>query len=294
MHPYYPEGNECSTPTPEELQKSLGTDRILCARCIKCDEYQNLHVDLGGIKGIIPREETALGLAEGRTKPIAVLSRVGKTVSFQMLGFDSEGNAILSRRAAQAEARSFFFSALHPGDIIPAKVLNPTDLGVFCDIGCGFTALMRIDRCCVSRLRSTDELYYPGQDIFAAIWNIDDDLGRIELTGRELLGTWEENAAHFRPGQTVTGTVRSIMPYGIFVELLPNLSGLTEPKAGISPGDRVSVYIRSILPHRHKLKLSILEVLPKEIRPGNFCFMLQSGNLRSWEYYPGSKCITVF
>ena len=41
-----------------------------------------------------------------------------------------------------------------------------------------------------------------------------------------MLGTWAENAALFSPGQTVTGVVRSVEDYGIFVELTPNLAGL--------------------------------------------------------------------
>ena len=75
---------------------------------------------------------------------------------------------------------------------------------------------MRLDRCCISRLQSAGELFQPGQAIPAAVLSADDTLGQITLTGRELLGTWEENAGNFRQGQAVTGTVRSVMPYGIF------------------------------------------------------------------------------
>lgn len=294
MHPYRPEGSYDEVPSPELLRKYAGTDMIFQAPCIKCDEFHNLHVDLGNLKGIIPRDETALGLVEGRTKEIAIVSRVGKPVCFQVQSFDRRGTAILSRKAAQSEAKNYFFSVLQPGDIIPARVQNTSPMGVFCDIGCGFTALMRISRCCVSRLKDTSALFCPGQEVFAAVYRIDDDLGHIELTGRELLGTWEENASLFRPGQTVTGTVRSIMSYGMFIELTPNLSGLAEPKESISPGDRVSVYIRSIQPQRHKIKLSLLEVLPPALEPPQLQYYIQTGKLKRWEYYPGSKAVTVF
>ncbi len=46
---------------------------------------------------------------------------------------------------------------------------------------------------------------------------------------RELLGTWQENAARFRAGQTVTGVVRTVTDYGAFIALTPNLCGLAEP-----------------------------------------------------------------
>ena len=294
MHPYRPEGSFTEVPSPELLRKYAGTDKVFQAACTKCDEHLNLHVDLGNLKGIIPRDETTLGLTEGRVKEIAIVSRVGKPVCFQVLSFDRRGTVILSRKAAQAEAKNYFFSVLHPGDIISARVQNTSPLGVFCDIGCGFTALMRISRCCVSRLKDASALFHPGQELLTAVYQIDDDRGHIELTGRELLGTWEENASLFRPGQTVTGTVRSIMPYGMFIELTPNLSGLAEPKEGLSPGDRVSVYIRSIQPQQHKIKLSLLEVLPPAVVPPRLQYFIESGSLKQWEYYPGSKAITVF
>lgn len=293
MQPFSPEGLNLTQPTPEILRRSIGTGEIFQAPCCKCDEFHNLHIDLGEIKGVIPREEAALGISEGKTKEIAILSRVGKWVSFQVLAFDHRGNAILSRRAAQAEAKSYFLCALRPGDIIPAVVQNPTDFGVFCDIGCGFTALMRIDRCCVSRLESTKEHFRAGQLIYAAVLGADDAAGQIHLTGRELLGTWEENARLYRPGQTVTGTVRSIMPFGSFIELTPNLSGLAEPGGDLRVGDPVSVYIRSIQEEKHKIKLTVIEKLPQPI-PSEPNYLLTQGHLEKWEYYPGSTAVTYF
>lgn len=294
MLPFSPEGLYNPPPTVEDLHRGLQTGEIFRAMCVKCDERHTLHVDLGPVRGIIPREESVLGLAEGKVREISILSRVGKPVSFQVLDFAADGTAVLSRRAAQLEARNYFLNTLRPGDVIPAMVQTPADFGVFCDIGCGFTAMMRIDRCCVSRLQSTRELYRPGQRIPAAILSIDDQEGFVNLTGRELLGTWAENASAFRAGQTVTGTVRSVMPYGAFVELRPNLSGLAEPYPELTAGDRVSVYIRGILPHKHKIKLNILEVLPPTPAPELPEFFIREGHLDRWEYYPGSSAVTYF
>lgn len=294
MQPYRPEGLYASPPGPEALRRGTGTGEIFQAMCVKCDEFHNLHVDLGSLHGLIPREEAALGISEGRTKEFAILSRVGKPVSFQVLAFDRSGTAILSRRAAQAEAQSYFLCALRPGDVIPAVVQNPADFGVFCDIGCGFPALMRIDRCCVSRLQTAAAHFYAGQNIYAAVLSADDATGQIQLTGRELLGTWAENASQFRPGQTVTGIVRSVMNYGVFIELLPNLSGLSEPDSRVSIGDTVSVYIRSIQEHTHKIKLNILDVLPPASTMPELDYFITAGHLNHWEYYPGSSCATYF
>jgi small subunit ribosomal protein S1 len=82
---------------------------------------------------------------------------------------------------------------------------------------------------------------------------------------KELLGTWEQNAARFEAGQTVTGRVRSIESYGIFVELTPNLAGLAELRDGNERellsrvGQSAAVYIKSIVPERMKIKLAIID-----------------------------------
>lgn len=293
MLPYRPEGLNTPSPGIDKLQRSVGTGDIYEALCIKCDEHHNLHVDLGAVQGIIPYQEAALGLAEGRTKEYALLSRVGKPVCFQVMECSPDGTAVLSRRAAQMEAKDYILSTLQTGDIIEAVVQNAADFGVFCDIGCGFPALMRIDRCCISRLQKTGDLYRTGQRLHLAVLDINDKLGQILLTGRELLGSWEENAALFTQGQTVPGIVRSAMPYGLFVELTPNLSGLAEPVDGISPGDPVSVYIRSILPGKHKIKLNIIEKIPEMPTQSMPRFIYQN-HIQKWEYYPGSKAFTVF
>lgn len=262
MPTYRPEGLQNQPiPTPEVLRRAGGSREIFQAMCIKCDEFHNLVVDLGCLRGLIPREETALGIADGSAREIAILSRVGKPVCFQVLGFTSDGTVLLTRRGAQAEALDYFFTHLQPGDILPAVVQNPASFGTFCDIGCGVTALMSIERCSVSRITHCNQRFSPGQKIYVSILSLDREAQRINLTHRELLGTWAENAAGFRAGQAVTGIVRSIKPYGVFIELTPNLSGLAEPDDSLTPGQLVSVYIRSILPDKQKMKLTVLEKL---------------------------------
>lgn len=293
MHPYRPECTYVAPPEPGALESAMHSGQILQAMCTKCDEHHNLHLNLGQCTGIIPRSETAMGIDRGHTREIAILSRVGKAVSFQVLGKDSAGRYILSRRTAQLEAKDYFFSALRPGDILQVRVQSAGSAGAFCDMGCGFTALMPIGRCCISRLASAADLHQSGALICAALWDAADETGRILLSGRETLGTWEENAQNFRQGQTVTAVARSVMPYGIFVELTPNLSGLAEPMEGIKSGDAVSVYIRAILPAKHKIKLNILEKLPEAL-PKELEYFITSGHLGRWEYYPGSKAVTCF
>ncbi len=94
----------------------------------------------------------------------------------------------------------------------------------------------------------------------------DPETGRITLTHRELLGTWEENAAAFGASRTVSGIVRGVEEYGVFVELAPNLAGLAEPKEGVGEGDPCAVYIKSIIPEKMKIKLVLVDAGVGEVR----------------------------
>ena len=120
-----------------------------------------------------------------------------------------------------------------------------------------------------------------------------DDKGRICLSHKELLGTWEENIENFAVGQTVVGIIRGIESYGIFIELAPNLSGLAEAAEGYYPGDFVTVYIKNILPSSMKIKLVIIDkALPMEFKTK---YYITSGRLNYWEYSPvGCKSKRIF
>lgn len=128
------------------------------------------------------------------------------------------------------------------------------------------------------------------------IRELDRKTGRISLTHKELLGTWAENAARFRAGQTVPGIVRSIRDYGIFIELAPNLSGLAEPDDTLRPGDTVSVYLKSIVPERRKIKLAVIERLGTlRLPPQPLPYTKTEGHLDEWQYSPDTpRHHTVF
>lgn len=300
MQRYLPEGiliesaeNRKLISRPGGLSEAMEDGLILEARAILCDSRHNLIVDLGERRGIIPRTEGALGIAEGATRDIAVISRVGKPVCFKVTGFgpgeDGRQYVELSRRAAQQECQNRYLSALVPGEIIPARVTHLEAFGSFVDIGCGIVSLIPIDTISVSRIAHPADRFYPGQDIFAVVRGRD-PLGRITLSHKELLGSWEENAESFSPGETVAGIVRSVENYGIFVELSPNLAGLAEPKPGVRPGQLASVYIKSLIPEKMKVKLIIVDAFDAPCQPPvPPDYRLTQGRLRSWRYSPAQS-----
>ena len=103
MQSYAPESLKTTIPKREDIYAAVQDGSILEAPAIRCDAQHNLMIHLDGLIGIMPREECALGIDTGQTREIAILSRVGKPVCFQVQRI--EGNiAYLSRRAAQQEA----------------------------------------------------------------------------------------------------------------------------------------------------------------------------------------------
>ncbi|MGN1480560.1 S1 RNA-binding domain-containing protein [Porcipelethomonas sp.] len=295
MKNYLPEG--CLINTSENirltgssagLHEAMASGKILEWRASMCDSGHNLIVDLPTMKGIIPRIEGAIGIEDGTTKDIALISKVNKPVCFKVISISTDSNgketAVLSRRAVQEECRSRYIDCLSAGDIIPARVTHLEQFGCFVDIGSGIPSLIPIDAVSVSRISHPADRFYPGQDIKVIIKSIDKD--RIWLSHKELLGTWQENANMFSAGETVSGIVRSIEDYGIFIELAPNLAGLAEPREGARVGQHASVYIKAIIPEKMKVKLIVVDIFDAEYKPSPLKYFVQSNHISHWRYPP--------
>lgn len=293
MNDFYPEGwskkeNRARRLTSADLAEAKVLGTVLEGTVIMCDAGHNLIVDLGCMRGIIPREEGAIGIAVGTTRDIALISRVGKSICFTVteITTDNYGKpyAVLSRKNAQEKCKEQILATKKNGDIINAKVTHLENFGAFCDIGCGNIALLPINSISVSRISHPSDRFFIGEEIKAVIKTVADD-GKITLSHKELLGTWEENARLYSVGQTVTGVVRSVEDYGIFVEIAPNLAGLAEPKENVKIGQQASVYIKSIINDKMKIKLIIIDSFQNSYSP-KIEYFYNGDNITEWEYSP--------
>jgi len=285
--------------TEEGLREAMENGTILEAHAAVCDSSHNLIVDLPCATGIIPRSEGAVGISEGLTRDIAVISRVNKTVCFKVIELKKDENgkmtALLSRCAAQKECVRNYIQKLVPGDIIPARITHLEQFGCFVDIGCGIPSLIPIDSISVSRISHPSDRLKVGQYIKAVVKSNENN--RICLSHKELLGTWEENASMFSAGETVAGIVRSVEDYGIFVELAPNLAGLAEVRDNIKAGQNVSVFIKAVIPEKMKIKLVIVDVCEDEPELREPVYFINEGHISSWTYSSPAtdkKILSVF
>lgn len=303
MKRYLPEGELISTHENREytsslagLERAMSEGKILEGMAVTCDSNLNITVDLYGIKGIIPKSEALY--SENGFKDIAVITRVGKAVAFKVIGIDTDGSgkpcAVLSRRLAQLECMQNYIMQLVPGDVIDARVTHLEQFGAFVDVGCGIVSLLCIDCISVSRISHPRDRFSVGESIKAVVKSIDYETGRLYITHKELLGTWKENAEKFHIGQTVSGKVRSVEDYGVFIELTPNLAGLGELREGVSVGDTVAVYIKNIIPERMKIKLVIIDVGNGAEAPRGFDYRLaDKTHIDRWVYSPEESQKTV-
>ncbi len=281
------------------LERAMEKGITMESTALLCDGDMNLHVDLRGVTGIIPKNEVCLCREGEDVKDIAVITRVGKPVCFKVTSIEEKCGKItayLSRREAQIECKRNYIDDLIPGDIITSRVTHLEPFGAFVDIGCGIVSLLSVDCISVSRFSHPKDRLFCGMVINTVVKFIDYERDRIFVSMRELLGTWAENAANFTPGQTVAGIIRSVESYGVFIELAPNLAGLAELRDDIPflrdadvTGRMAAVYIKSIIPERMKIKLVLVDSYKGDLGTPTLDYFIDCNkitHLDSWRYSP--------
>lgn len=265
MQPFTPEGWNYDT---KELNKNtiynvIENQEILQAKVESCDENYNLHINLGnGINGIMPRGEIEAinATEEGYPRESLCTGKVNKFVQFKVKEVQENGNVIVSRKEVQQDALNWIKSDLQVGQKISGIVKNIKPYGVFIEIGGGVVGLAHIEDLSVARIKSPAERVKIGQKLDIVVKSVDRDEGKVILSYKELLGTWEENVQNFQEKTQVKGIVRETEKNknGIFIELTPNLVGMAEYIDGLEYGQTVDVYIKKIIPEKKKIKLVVV------------------------------------
>ena len=229
---FFPEGWKS-----EEIED---TKDILQGIVKNCDKDYNLHVELkNGMHGIIPRQEIeAINVDEkGYPKENLCIGKVHKYVQFKLKEKDGD-KLIFSRKDVQQEVLNSVKTDLKVGDNIKGIVKNITPYGAFIDIGGGVVGLAYIEDLSVARIKTPYERLKIGQNVNIVVKSINRETGKISLSYKDTLGTWEENAKKFSVGMNTKGIIRETEKNknGIFIELTPNLVGMAEYKEGLKYG----------------------------------------------------------
>lgn len=239
------------------------TNEVLQGLVNKCDDNYNLYISLKyGITAIMPRQEIEyINLNEkGLPKTNLCTGKVHKFVQFKIKETKDENHIIVSRKEVQQEALHWVKSQLEIGTKLIGIVKNIKPYGAFIEIGGGIVGLAHIEDLSIARIKTPFERLKIGQKVQVVVKSIDRETGKVMLSYKETLGSWEENAKKFTPGTRTKGIIRETEKNknGIFIELTPNLVGMAEYQEGLEYGQTVDVYIKKIDNQKRKIKLLIV------------------------------------
>ena len=292
---YYPEGilfeteeNRAYISQLSGLMEACRTRTVIEQKPVMSTSAHELVFSFGNVTAVMEKEECEYAPPGQRVKDIAVISRVNKPTCFIVTDIAPGGGKPkirISRREAQMTFLNYARKTFRAGDVLPARVTHLEPFGAFVDVGCGVVSMIPTESISVSRISHPGDRFERGQSILVALKRIDTESGRFFITHKELLGTWEQNAARFSAGQTVMGVIRSVEGYGVFVELTPNLVGLCEYRGDASVNQLAAVYIKSIIPEKMKIKLSIVELFEKKAAPAGLDYYVFD-HLDYWRYTP--------
>ena len=228
-------------------------------------------VDLGGIDGLLHITD----MAWRRIKHPSEVVEVGQELKVKVLKFDRERNRVsLVLKQLGTDPWQDVLNNYPKGTNVKARVTNLTDYGCFAEIADGIEGLVH-----VSEMDHTNKNIHPskvvqiGDEIMVQILDIDEDRRRISLGIKQTMpNPWEEFDKNHQKGDKVSGTIKSITDFGIFIGLeggidgLVHLSDLSWTESGeeairnYNKGDTVEAVILSVDAEANRISLGIKQL----------------------------------
>ncbi|HGP7164730.1 TPA: 30S ribosomal protein S1 [Neisseria meningitidis] len=245
-------------------------------------------VDLGGIDGLLHITD----LAWRRVKHPSEVLEVGQEVEAKVLKFDQEKQRVsLGMKQLGEDPWSGLTRRYPQGTRLFGKVSNLTDYGAFVEIEQGIEGLVH-----VSEMDWTNKNVHPskvvqlGDEVEVMILEIDEGRRRISLGMKQCQANpWEEFAANHNKGDKISGAVKSITDFGVFVGLpggidgLVHLSDLSWTESGeeavrkYKKGEEVEAVVLAIDVEKERISLGIKQLEGDPF--GNFISVNDKGSL---------------
>lgn len=226
------------------------------------DSYNMIGIIGKGIKAIIPRDESSSIVGDdGLVDEKHIINKKGKILHVcikDIINNNDNVELIVSKKILELKVRKWMYMHLKPGMRLKGVVVSTNDYAAFVDVGGGVTGILKLENISDILIQKASDVLHIGQRINVIVKKFDRDTGRIELTYKEILGTFEDNISKFKEGDIVDGIIRNRIKTGIFVEIAPNVVGLAEHVNGLEYGQKVLVSIRRIIPEKKKVKLVII------------------------------------
>ena len=228
-------------------------------------------VDLGGIDGLLHITD----MAWKRIKHPSEVVEVGQEVTVKVLKFDRERNRVsLGLKHLGEDPWLAIMNRYPKGPIVKARVTNLTDYGCFAEIAEGVEGLVH-----VSEMDHTNKNIHPskvvqiGDEVDVMVLEVDEERRRISLGIKQTRANpWEEFAKDHDKGEKVSGTIKSITDFGIFIGLPGGIDGLVhlsdiswneqgeEAIRRYKKGDTVEAVILSVDAEGNRISLGIKQM----------------------------------
>ncbi|MCK4086282.1 30S ribosomal protein S1 [Acinetobacter radioresistens] len=228
-------------------------------------------VDLGGIDGLLHITD----MAWKRIKHPSEVVEVGQEVTVKVLKFDRERNRVsLGLKQLGEDPWMAIMNRYPKGSIVKARVTNLTDYGCFAEIAEGVEGLVH-----VSEMDHTNKNIHPskvvqiGDEVDVMVLEVDEERRRISLGIKQTRANpWEEFAKNHDKGEKVSGTIKSITDFGIFIGLPGGIDGLVhlsdiswneqgeEAIRRYKKGDTVEAVILSVDAEGNRISLGIKQL----------------------------------
>ena len=225
-------------------------------------------VNLGGLDGLLHITD----IAWKRVKHPSEALNVGDEVTVRVLKFDRERNRVSLGMKQLGEDPWADIARRYPEKTrIFGKVTNITDYGAFVELEEGVEGLVH-----VSEMDWTNKNVHPnkvchlGDEVEVMVLEVDSDRRRISLGMKQCTGNpWEEFAATHQRNDKITGEIKSITDFGVFIGLeggidgLIHLSDLSWDREGedavrdFKKGDQITAVVLSVDPDRERISLGI-------------------------------------
>ncbi len=225
-------------------------------------------VDLGGIDGLLHITD----MAWKRVKHPSEVVEIGAEVMVKILKFDREKQRVSLGLKQMGEDPWVNLSRRYPeGTRLFGKITNLADYGCFAEIEEGVEGLIH-----VSEMDWTNKNIHPsklvqlGDEVEVMVLDIDEERRRISLGMKQCQSNpWDLFAENFKKGDHVTGKIKSITDFGIFIGLdggidgLVHLSDISWDEAGeeavrnYKKGDELETVVLSVDPERERISLGI-------------------------------------
>ena len=228
-------------------------------------------VDLGGIDGLLHITD----MAWRRIKHPSEVVEVGQDLKVKVLKFDRERNRVsLGLKQLGTDPWDNVGGTYPVGSVVKARVTNLTDYGCFAEISEGIEGLVH-----VSEMDHTNKNIHPskvvqvGDDVEVMILDIDEERRRISLGIKQTLANpWDEFDKKHERGDKISGTIKSITDFGIFIGLdggidgLVHLSDISWNETGedairnYNKGDTVEAMVLSVDAEANRISLGVKQL----------------------------------